>query len=88
MEPSNEGWAAGLEPNFERFRTAVLCRGEPDHVPFADVTVYQGHKSRLIGRNIRGLTDEIEFAQRVSYDFVSVNIRKNPLTKELIACTM
>jgi uroporphyrinogen decarboxylase len=63
-----------LTPDFERFRTAVLCRGEPDHVPFADVTVYQGHKSRFIGRSIRGLTDEIEFAQRVGYDFISVNI--------------
>jgi uroporphyrinogen decarboxylase len=43
-------------------------------VPFADVTVHQGHKSRLIGRSIQGLTDEIEFAQRVGYDFISVNI--------------
>jgi uroporphyrinogen decarboxylase len=63
-----------LEPNFERFRTAVLCQGEPDHLPFADVSVYQGHKSRLIGRPIRGLADDIEFARRIGYDFVSINI--------------
>jgi uroporphyrinogen decarboxylase len=74
MVPSSEFRAPRLEPNFERFRTAVLCQGEPDHVPFVDVTVYQGHKSRLIGRPVRGLADEIEFARRIGYDFVSVNM--------------
>ena len=67
MQPS-------FEPNFERVRTAVRCQGEPDHIPFVDVTVYKGHKARLIGRPIWGLVDEIEFAQHVGYDFVSVNV--------------
>ena len=53
--------ALKIEPNFDRFRTAVLGRGEPDYVPFVDVNVYQGHKARLLGRSVRTLADEIEY---------------------------
>ena len=60
-------------PNFERFRTAILCQGEPDHVPFFDVTIWSGHKERLLGRKVAGLADEVEFAQRMGYDFVTFN---------------
>ena len=74
MQNSAQGPVAKLEPDFERFRTAVLCQGEPDHVPFADVTVYPGHRARLNGRPIRRLADEIEFAHRIGYDFVPVNM--------------
>lgn len=59
-----------MEPDFERFRTAVLCQGEPDCVPFVDAEVYVGHKARVIGHVVRGLADEIEFARRIGYDFV------------------
>jgi uroporphyrinogen decarboxylase len=74
MQYSTQGPVTKLEPDFERFRIAVLCQGEPDHVPFADVTVYQGHKAFLVRRPIQGLADELEFARRVGYDFVSVNM--------------
>ena len=74
MQYSAQGPVTKLEPDFERFRFAVLCQGEPDHVPFADVTVYQGHKARLNGRPTRRLADEIEFAHRIGYDFVPVNM--------------
>jgi len=69
-----------MEPNFERFRTAVLCQGEPDVVPFLDLSVYQGHKARLLGHPVRGLPDEIEFARRMGYDAVpiSAGLRDTP----------
>jgi len=60
-------------PDFERFRTAILCEGESDHVPFFDVTIWSGHKERLLGRKVAGLADEVEFAQRMGYDFVTFN---------------
>ena len=60
-------------PNFDRLRTAILCEGEPDHVPFFDVTIWAGHKERLLGRKPIGVADEVEFAQRMGYDFVTFN---------------
>lgn len=63
-----------MEPNFERLRTALLCQGEPDHVPFVDVGVFQGHKARVIGHPLRGLPDEIDFARRIGYDFVPIEV--------------
>jgi uroporphyrinogen decarboxylase len=62
-----------LKPNFERFLSAVRCQGEPDHVPFVDVLIYQGHKARMIGRPVRTLSDEIEFAHQAGYDFVCLS---------------
>ena len=59
-----------LTPDFERLRTALLCQGEPDHVPFVDAGVYEGHKTQVLGRPVRGLPDEIEFSRRIGYDFV------------------
>lgn len=69
------------KPDFERFRTAVLCQGEPDHVPLAEVSVYAGHKRRVLGRPLRGLADDIEFAQRMGYDFVplKMGLHETPL---------
>jgi len=63
-----------LEPDFERLRTALLCQGEPDHVPFVDPGIYAGHKARVVGHPMRGLPDEIEFALRMGYDFVPIKL--------------
>ncbi len=72
-----------MEANFERLRMALLCQGEPDHVPFVDVGVYQGHKARVIGRPLQGLPDEIEFARRIGYDFVPIEIglQRTPIVR-------
>ena len=65
---------ADMEPDFDRFRTAVLCRGEPDRVPFVDVSVYRGHKARVVGHHLNGIADEIEFARRIGYDFIPISV--------------
>jgi len=62
------------QPDFARFRAAVACQGEPDFVPFADIGVYAGHKTRLLGHPARGLDDEVEFARRIGYDFVPFSV--------------
>lgn len=63
-----------FEPDFQRVRTAVLCQGEPDRVPFLDTDVYGKHKERLIGHPVRCLADEIKFARCIGYDFVVADI--------------
>lgn len=62
------------QPDFARFRTAIACQGEPDFVPFADIGVYAGHKTRLLGHPAASLADEVEFARRIGYDFVPFSI--------------
>jgi uroporphyrinogen decarboxylase len=58
------------QPDFNRLRTAITCRGIPDRVPFADVSVYAGHKARVLGHPARGVDDEVAFARAVGYDFI------------------
>jgi uroporphyrinogen decarboxylase len=62
------------QPDFARFRAAVTCQGQPDYVPFADISVYAGHKTRLLGHPVRGLEDEVAFARCIGYDFVPFGI--------------
>jgi uroporphyrinogen decarboxylase len=59
-----------FKPDFERYRTAILCQGEPDRVPFGDLSIYEGHKARILGHVPHTLEDEVEFAQRMGYDVV------------------
>ena len=61
-------------PDFERVRTTLLRQGQPDHVPMVEFTVWSGHKTRVLGHPLRGIADEIEFAQRVGYDHVPFNV--------------
>jgi len=66
-------------PDFERFRTAVLCR-EPDRVPLAELKVEDAVKAAFMGRKLADpstdpisyLRDDIEFAAAAGYDYVRV----------------
>ncbi|UCH35145.1 MAG: nucleoside 2-deoxyribosyltransferase [Armatimonadota bacterium] len=67
------------QPDFERFRTAVLCR-EPDRVPLAELKVEDAVKAAFLGRKfadpssdpIAYLRDDIEFSAAAGYDYVRV----------------
>ena len=71
-------------PDFDRIRTALLGPGEPDRVPLLEFTVWEGHKARVIGRPVRTIADEIEFAQAVGHDHVPFNAGLH-MTPQLIA---
>ncbi len=62
-----------MEPNFERFRTAVLCQGEPDRVPLAEASIDLGIKEAVLGRPIHTARDEVDFWATAGYDFVPVH---------------
>lgn len=62
-----------IEPNFERIRTMMLRRGEPDRVPLCDISVHALHKEAIVGRPIRTLADEVEFWRIAGYDWVPVH---------------
>ena len=70
------------QPDFERFRTAVLCR-EPDRVPLAELKVEDAVKAAFLGRALADpatdpagyLRDDIEFATRAGYDYVRITAR-------------
>ncbi|MHB1133586.1 MAG: uroporphyrinogen decarboxylase family protein [Chloroflexota bacterium] len=61
------------EPNFERIRTMLLRRGEPDRVPLADISVHNLHKEAIVGRPIKTLADEVEFWRVAGYDWVPLH---------------
>ena len=61
-------------PDFENFRRAVLCQGEPKRVPQFDGTVAEDIKSRFLGRSVGTLEDEVEFCMRAGYDFVPLTL--------------
>jgi uroporphyrinogen decarboxylase len=56
------------DPDFERFRTALLRR-EPDRVPLGDMHADVEVKEAFLGRPIRALEDEVDFWYRAGYDY-------------------
>jgi uroporphyrinogen decarboxylase len=62
---------AGIrEPNFDRFRTVLLRRGEPDYVPLGDISVHPMLKEGVLGRPIQTLENEVAFWSKAGYDYV------------------
>ncbi len=61
-------------PDFANFKKAVLCDGEPKRVPRFDGTVSEDHKTRLLGKPITGIEEEVEFCMAAGYDFVPLTI--------------
>ena len=57
-------------PDFTRFRTALLCQGEPDRVPLAEGGIDVEVKTAFLGRPIKTLADEVEFWVTAGYDYV------------------
>ena len=61
-------------PDFERLRTALLLRGEPDRVPLVEAGVEREIKEAFLGRPLRSLADEVEFWAAAGYDYVPVTV--------------
>jgi uroporphyrinogen decarboxylase len=61
-------------PDFENFRKAVLCQGEPQRVPQFDGTIAEDIKVRFLGRPTIGLEEEVEFCMKAGYDFVPLTL--------------
>ena len=61
-------------PDFENFRKAVLCQGEPKRVPQFDGTIAEDIKTRLLGKPMAGLKQEVEFCMQAGYDFVPLTL--------------
>ena len=68
------------KPNWQRARTALLCEGEPDLVPFIELGVHPLFKGRMLGRPCVAVADEIEFARVAGYDYIKLqpSINLNP----------
>ena len=61
-------------PDFDNFKAAVLCQGEPRRVPQFDGTVADDIKTRFLGKPIAGIEEEIEFSMAAGYDYVPLTI--------------
>lgn len=68
------------KPDWRRARTALMCQGEPDRVPFIELGVHPIFKGRMLGRPCTAVADEIEFAQLAGYDYIKLQpgIDMNP----------
>ncbi len=61
-------------PDFENFKQAVFCQGEPKRVPQFDGTVAEDIKTRFLGRPMTALEDEVEFCMKAGYDSVPLTL--------------
>jgi uroporphyrinogen decarboxylase len=61
-------------PDFDNFKRAVFCQGEPRRVPQFDGTVAEDVKRRLLGKPIEGIEQEVEFCMAAGYDYVPLTI--------------
>ena len=69
-------------PDFDRLRTTLMC-GQPDRVPalelFQDIEV----KRAFMGREIRTLADDIEFHYAAGYDYYSVWVYYDEISRQI-----
>ncbi len=70
-------------PDFERVRTVLLRRGQPDRVPLGDVGIHPLLKAGVLGRPIRTLEDEVSFWVAAGFDYVPLEagLQCTPLIK-------
>lgn len=69
------------EPNFERFRTAILG-GEPDRVPLGELKVEDQVKEAFLGKSLGSLQEDpkhylktdVEFSVEAGYDYTRVPV--------------
>jgi len=68
------------EPNFARLRQVLFCQGEPDMVPFIELSIHAIFKERILGRPCKTVADEIEFVRIAGYDCIKLQpgIDMNP----------
>jgi uroporphyrinogen decarboxylase len=59
-------------PAFDRLRTALLCRGEPDRVPIAEGGIDIEVKEAFLGRPVASLQDDVAFWAAAGYDYISL----------------
>lgn len=58
--------------SFDRFLTAIH-RQEPDRVPHGEIAVDAEIKEAFLGRPLRSIQDEIDFAAAAGYDFLLID---------------
>ena len=56
--------------DFDRVRRAMFRQGEGDRVPLFELSVHTSIKSKVLGRPIETVQDEIDFWRMAGYDFV------------------
>lgn len=61
-------------PNFDNFRKAVLCQGEPERVPLFELSVDDHIKQIYLDHPVGDLETEAEFFMAAGYDFVPFTI--------------
>lgn len=61
-------------PDFARFKTAVMCQGEPDQVPIVEFSVDPEIKEAFFGRPVETTKDEVEFWAKAGYDFIPLTV--------------
>jgi len=65
---------ADYRPDWSRERSVILRQGMPDRVPFMEVGLDITHKTRVLGRPLTSLADELEVAKRIGQPFVVVSL--------------
>ena len=61
-----------LSADFERFRKALLLKGEPDRVPLAEFWINNPAKEAFLGHPLKSIEDEIKFWYTAGYDYVKL----------------
>ena len=62
------------QPNFERFKRALLLQGEPDRVPLAELAVDEDVRVAFLGGRKEGLKGDVDFWVEAGYDYVPVDL--------------
>lgn len=62
------------QPNFERFKRALLLQGEPDRVPLAELAVDEDVRVAFLGGRKEGLKGDVDFWVEAGYDYIPVDL--------------
>jgi uroporphyrinogen decarboxylase len=62
------------QPNFERFRRALLLQGEPDYVPLAELAIDEDVQAAFLGGRRDGVKGSVEFWVKAGYDYIPVDL--------------
>ena len=62
------------QPDFERFKRALLLQGEPDRVPLAELAVDEDVRVAFLGGRKEGLKGDVAFWVEAGYDYIPVDL--------------
>jgi uroporphyrinogen decarboxylase len=71
---ASEASPMSRQPNFERFKRALLLQGEPDCVPLAELAVDEDVRAAFLGGKREGAKGDVAFWTEAGYDYIPVDL--------------